>query len=75
MEHSPSSRRCGVLVARAWQEPGAGTGLRVRVFWTAETLGGAAATPDSLVVDTRDEFMAVVAEWLTRMTRQHSSDE
>jgi hypothetical protein len=61
------SNRSGVLIARAWQESIC-DGVRVRVIWAADEIGEvSAATPNVIVVDSREALLAVVAGWLERI--------
>lgn len=63
-----SMDRTGVLVARAWREPRASGGLRIRVMWSAEAAPGvAAAASDTIIVDTQEDLLAVVTSWLARL--------
>lgn len=63
-----SRYRTGVLVARAWREPKASSGLRIRVMWSAEAVPGlVAAASDTVIVDTQEDLVAVVTGWLARL--------
>jgi hypothetical protein len=60
--------RTGVLVARAWREPRASSGVRIRVMWSAEPVAGlAAAASETTIVDTQDDLFAVMTGWLARL--------
>jgi hypothetical protein len=64
----------GVLLARAWPEPNACGGVRVRVMWSAVATSGESSTVSGLVVvETSDDLFAVVAGWLARVVDSPSS--
>jgi len=64
----PTSRS-GVLLARAWQEPNASDGVRIRVMWSAMTMPGDTCPASGIVVvETSDDLFAVIAGWLARVT-------
>jgi hypothetical protein len=55
------AERTGVLVIRAWIEPGPGGGLRARITRTLDVVErGETVT----VASTRDEITKTVADWL-----------
>ncbi len=60
--------RSGVLLARAWQEPNARDGVRIRVMWSAVPIPGDSTTESGVVVvETGDDLCAVITDWLARI--------
>lgn len=63
-----SIRRSGILLARAWPEPNACGGVRVRVMWSTVVMPGISpAASGIIVVQARDDLFAVVTGWLGRV--------
>jgi hypothetical protein len=59
----------GILIARAWREPGGAGSVHVRLMWTADVIGGGwSAAPRTVVVDSREALLAVVADWFAQIT-------
>lgn len=58
----------GVLTASAWREQRENTPLRIRVTYTVDRLGSAAADRSrSVVVDNWQEFMVIAGRWYTEI--------